>query len=77
MHVVLLNKRNDYLESGGDTFGEEIEVAITFPSTFKDIGMDGKVYEFQTEYDYQCRSLYSTISGLSQLHLFILVLFTT
>ena len=60
MNVVLLDKEGKPMESGGDAFGQEIEVAITFPSRFIDIGTDGQEYEFQTEFDYQCRSVYST-----------------
>ena len=60
LHVQLLDKDNQTLKSGDDTFGGEVETLITFPDEFIDIGTDNKQYRFKTDYDYYCKSTYIT-----------------
>ena len=68
--VEYLDKDDQTLKSKGQTLGDEVITAITFPAVYKELATDGETYTFKTNYDFTCTSSY-TVKGIIHYSLLI------
>ena len=68
--VEYLDKDDQTLKSKGQTLGDEVITAITFPAVYKELATDGNTYTFKTNYDFTCTSSY-TVKGIIHYSLLI------